>query len=129
METSRSFERNPAQIPVVRRYVRATLAEWGLDGGHGSVLDDVVLMASELFTNAVLHGEGNVDVTVGLEDDCVRLAVADRGNAGVPLLARTPPTEAFTGRGLRIVDRLAVGWGSRRHHRGGTEVWLEIPRR
>jgi anti-sigma regulatory factor (Ser/Thr protein kinase) len=128
VELTRTFERSAAQIPVARQYVRAALAEWGIDAGPDSLLDDVVLVTSELFTNAVLHGEGDVELTVGVDRDNIRVVVVDRGSTGVPLMARTPPIDELTGRGLRIVDRLAVGWGSRRHHRGGTEVWMEIPR-
>jgi anti-sigma regulatory factor (Ser/Thr protein kinase) len=127
VETTRTFDRIPEQIPAARHFVRTALSEWGLAGGTGSLLDDVVLMASELFTNAVLHGSGDVEVSVALEDDVVRLCVVDRGAAGVPLLASSPPSDAASGRGLRIIDQLAGGWGSRRHHRGGTEVWLEVP--
>ena len=128
METTRTFDCNPGEIPAARHFVRSVLAEWGLEAGTGSLFDDVVLMASELFTNAILHGSGDVELTVCLEDDVVRLLVVDRGAASVPLMASSPPLEAASGRGLRIVDQLARGWGSRRHHHGGTEVWMEVPR-
>lgn len=109
--------------------MRGTLASWGVE----SRVDDVVLMASELFTNAVLHGSGDVGLVVDVCDDRLRLEVVDEG--GPPAdegrrfvaPARPPPPQIVDGRGLAIVDQLSHAWGNRHDERGRTVVWLEVP--
>lgn len=128
MKATRTFQRSSSQIPLVRRFVRETVEGWGEHGVDDVTLQDLVLMASELFTNAVLHGAGTVEVTVSLAPRCVHLAVSDEGTHEVPRQPRLPRVDMFTGRGLQIVDRLAAAWGSGRNHAGGTVVWLEVPR-
>ena len=48
----RQFRRDPAQVSQARRLVREALAEWGFDG----YADHLVLISSELVTNALRHG-------------------------------------------------------------------------
>lgn len=124
MEATGHFARHADQAAAARAFVRHTLAGWGV----GRV-DDVVLIASELFTNAVLHGGGDVDVTLSVAGDRVRLEVADGGGAAVPSEARRPTPDAVTGRGLAIVDALAQRWGNRSDRAGRTCVWIEVPAR
>lgn len=100
-----------------------TLVDWGV---HDQV-DDVVLMASELFTNAVLHGDGGVAVSVALDHGNVRVEVTDDGTSS-PALPRPVPPAAITGRGLSIVATLADSWGKGHDDHGRTRVWLEVPR-
>jgi anti-sigma regulatory factor (Ser/Thr protein kinase) len=99
--------------------------------GHDRELDDIVLMASELFTNAVIHGAGHVEVQVSLLADRVRVVVSDDGLRDLPgaLPRKVDGPDTVTGRGLHIVDRLASAWGAHSRPAGGTEVWLEVARR
>lgn len=106
-----------------RSFVRDTLVGWGVD--HH--VDDVVLMASELFTNAVLHGDGRVAVRVALDAGNVRVEVIDDGSSP-PTRQRPVPSAAITGRGLSIVATLADSWGKGHDDHGRTRVWLEVPR-
>lgn len=124
----RTFPSSTAQIPLARLFVQETLARWGERSVDDPVQRDLVLMTSELFTNAVLHGAGEVEVQVSLTLGAVRLAVSDHGRQGSPQPQVTLPPGAITGRGLRIVDRLASAWGSGRDPHGGTLVWLEVSR-
>ncbi|HEY3143474.1 MAG TPA: ATP-binding protein [Acidimicrobiales bacterium] len=130
MEASRNFHRSASQIPMARAFVRASLARWGMQG-HDRELDDIVLMASELFTNAVIHGAGHVEVQVSLLADRVRVVVSDDGLRDLPgaLPRKVDGPDTVTGRGLHIVDRLASAWGAHSRPAGGTEVWLEVARR
>lgn len=47
-----SIEADVASVAVVRRHVHALMVGWGWEGGS---LDDVVLICSELVTNAIVH--------------------------------------------------------------------------
>src|SRR5690606_32533825 len=60
MQATERFTRRADQVPAARFFVGDTLRRWGVT----SRLDDVVLMTSELFTNAVLHGDGAVQVSL-----------------------------------------------------------------
>jgi anti-sigma regulatory factor (Ser/Thr protein kinase) len=123
MRVTELFPRRSDQIPRARALVRSTLRSWGVD----AALDDLLLVASELFTNAVLHGDGTVELSVERRDDAVRVEVVDGGHpqAQVPLAPVEP--SLFSGRGLAIVDRVAREWGSATAPHGGTRVWAEIP--
>jgi anti-sigma regulatory factor (Ser/Thr protein kinase) len=126
-KATRTFPSGTAQIPLARVFVQETVAGWG-DQVDDQRMRDLVLMASELFTNAILHGVGDVEVSVGLTPLSVRLTVSDQGTHELSRTLPPPQVEGVSGRGLRIVDRLASAWGSGRDHRGGTLVWLEVPR-
>jgi serine phosphatase RsbU (regulator of sigma subunit) len=85
--------------------------------------DDAELVASELATNAILHGDGIVRVAVDEVDKGVRLEVEDRTRVS-PLLALATP-DAMTGRGLRLVSSIARRWGVEPAD-GGKVVWAEL---
>jgi two-component sensor histidine kinase len=92
-----------------------------------SVRDDVLLLVTELVTNAVRHSSAGPDGQVRVElrrgTDSVRVAVSDEGT-GFTADAPLEPNEAG-GWGLALVDRIADRWavtpaGS------GTCAWFEI---
>jgi len=118
MQVAEEFPRRSDQIPRARALVRSTLEAWGID----KAADDVVLTASELFTNAILHGKGEVELRLKLLPASVRVEVFDEGTDGVPTVG------VFSGRGLAIVEKLARAWGSAQVPHGGTCVWAEVPR-
>ena len=62
-----------------------------------------------------------------LDDDCLELAVSDGGGPTVPVV-NEPGHSAIGGRGLSIVDRLALRWGvcSAPDGAGETTVWAEL---
>lgn len=121
MRATGHFLRVAPEAASARAFVRGTLAGWDV-----TQVDDLVLMASELFTNAVLHGDGEVDITLTLTGDQLRLEVVDDGRRPVPTRAPLPAADAVTGRGLTIVDALADTWGNGRDNRGRTRVWAEV---
>ena len=73
---------------------------------------DVMLMLSELVTNAVRHpsvaANATVNVDIALADDCLRIEVADDGN-GFDIPDVAPSSSG--GMGLLIVDAAASRWG------------------
>jgi anti-sigma regulatory factor (Ser/Thr protein kinase) len=94
------------------------------------ILEDAELLASELVTNSMDHGQladGDlVFVRVYLAADTVRLEIENPGIAGVvaPLpRGRAPRAGGF---GLELVDRVAARWGVARSHT--TNVWFEMGR-
>jgi anti-sigma regulatory factor (Ser/Thr protein kinase) len=96
--------------------------------GPVPVLDEAVLLASELSTNAVVHtasGEGGAfDVAVRRYPSSVRIEICDAGSPGVPA-ARRQDDLAEAGRGLGLVDLVADHWG----HSGdqdGRSVFFEL---
>ena len=82
------------------------------------------LMVSELVTNAIVHGQGDVDVTVSLTGNKVRMEVID-GGGGTGLIgpADVDPL-SVGGWGLQVIDGLADSWGARREA-DRTRVWME----
>jgi anti-sigma regulatory factor (Ser/Thr protein kinase) len=101
--------------------VRDSLRAWDLDG-------DVMLFelaASELVTNAITHGAGEVTVTIRRTEDLVRVEVTDRGGGSGPVSPVEPGSSpGLGGWGLRIVEGLSESWGTRRDAKG-TLVWVE----
>lgn len=118
--TSQTFDRDAREGSRARHMVAGALEAWGVGGDRQAV----VLMASELFTNAVCHGDGPVEMHVVAEADSVRVEVRD-GGGGRPTLRDPDPTgERLGGWGLQLVDQLADAWGSEIGD-GHTVVWAE----
>ncbi len=114
-------EPGPLGPSQARRAVEECAARLGLD----DVVDDLVLLVSELVTNAVRHGTPPVRLEVLADDDVVRIAVDD-GEAGLPR-PRTADDDAEGGRGMALVDLLAREHGVRPHPPGKT-VWASVTR-
>lgn len=107
---------------VARSYVALQLETSTVpEGVH---VDDVVLIASELVTNAVRGGAGWIDLTVRATRARLDLLVEDDAG-GWPVLAEADD-DAVGGRGLGIVDRLTDTWMVTPRVRGKvvTASWL-----
>jgi anti-sigma regulatory factor (Ser/Thr protein kinase) len=90
------------------------------DGLDRDRLDTAVLLISELVTNAVLHGSGEIRLTIDVEGRDARFAVCDEGH-GKPAVRPEPGPDG--GWGLRLVGQLARRWGVREER---TQVWFEV---
>jgi len=87
-------------------------------------LRDVVLLVSELVTNAVRHAAGeHVRLIVTLDDRALRVEVHDPGE-GFELHEPAPDPARPSGWGLYLVAELADRWGVDRVPR--TLVWFEM---
>jgi PAS domain S-box-containing protein len=106
-----------ADVKHVRHQVREALRTWG---APESLVDDVVLLVSELVTNAVLYGEPPVELRVRLGRDHLVLEVEDHASY-LPRRMR-PTTDDEHGRGLQLTALLATRWGTR-PTRDGKVVW------
>lgn len=100
-----------------RHEVRSVLLGLGL---HEWQLDDVLLVASELVTNAFEHGECPQRMELSYFEGQLTLRVHDSG-VQLPELRAPSPAEARS-RGLVLVQALSVEWGFERCP-GGKFVW------
>lgn len=114
-----------ASAALVRRLISDDLTARGIDAES---VDDVVLVASELVGNAVLHAsaiDGNgLDVDWDVEPDAVVVRVRD--GSTTPPRRRPVNAGAGGGRGLAIVAVLARDWGVHPTAHG-KQVWARVP--
>jgi anti-sigma regulatory factor (Ser/Thr protein kinase) len=103
---------------------RRRLEEWFAAELDAPRLGTAKLLASELVTNAVLHGEGTITLRAALEEDRLLVEVIDQGT-GFERAVDEQDFEKVGGWGLRIVDTEASRWGV---HEGTTHVWFELER-
>ena len=92
------------------------------------VLQDALLVVSELVTNGVCHSgasDGAIVVRVELTGTMVRLEVEDPGRGG-RVAPRAPDLSG--GFGLNLVHELSERWGLERVAAGGTRVWAQLAR-
>ncbi|KQY46215.1 ATP-binding protein [Cellulomonas sp. Root137] len=109
-------------IAPARHWARDRLAEAGVDDGR---LELLVLLVSELVTNAVAHADPPVTLRVHVDDERTRVEVTD-GVREVPVVRNPPPT-AFGGRGVMFVDRLSSSWGTVEEEGDAAKaVWFEL---
>ncbi|MFE5734418.1 ATP-binding protein [Streptomyces sp. NPDC056528] len=71
--------------------------------------DAVVLVVSELVTNAIRHGRGEVSLRVSVADCRVEVVVVAESSGRAAVKEAGPDDE--TGRGLFLVDALTHCWG------------------
>jgi anti-sigma regulatory factor (Ser/Thr protein kinase) len=119
------FRPVPSEVSACRRFVRSALAEVETEPGGDDLVQLLLLMASELATNAVLHGRTDFTVRVRVDPADVCIEVSD-GNTRMPQPCLTP-ADATTGRGLAIIDASGLDWGAERHA-GGKTVWVRARR-
>ena len=90
---------------------------------HSEVVDDAVLLVSELVTNSVLHGGPPVVVAVDCDEATLQVRVRDGSSA------RPAPRDAAQsdegGRGLALVAEMSADWGVDTEE-GGKHVWFVI---
>ena len=89
------------------------------DDVRGSLL----LLTSEVVTNAVVHAGTAINVRAVVAADHVRVEVGD-AEARVPV-PRARSVEATSGRGLLLVEALSRSWGTERRA-DGKVVWFEL---
>ena len=103
---------------------RRSFADWLAPAVDANELGTARLLVSELVTNAVVHGHGEITLRATLNDDRLLVEVIDEGR-GFELALRQPDFAGIGGRGLAIVDAEASRWGI---HNGTTHVWFELER-
>jgi anti-sigma regulatory factor (Ser/Thr protein kinase) len=103
---------------------RRRLARWLTPRLADSELHKAMLLTSELVTNAVIHGQGEIIMRAYLDEDRVLVEVIDQGH-GFERVLREQDFERIGGHGLSIVDAESSRWGI---DEGTTHVWFELER-
>ncbi len=117
-----SLPRDPTSPAVARRQISRFATEHQVDDP-----ETVLLVASELVTNAVLHGAEPIELRVDLDDRRLRIEVSDSNPDPSTVAERERTPDRPGGWGLHIVASLTERWGTDRHDHGKT-VWVEIDR-
>ena len=117
---SRRFPASAASVGQARRFLLDRLPE-----GCADDADALVLMLSELATNAVRHAATEYEVSVRVAGETGRVVVEVTDAAGGYPAPQEPAGDAPHGRGLHIVRTLADAWGiEMQRDRRGKTVWF-----
>ncbi|MFD7768740.1 ATP-binding protein [Streptomyces sp. NPDC059787] len=125
-----SFDGQSGVVPLARDFTRQALYAWGwlpaATADQRAAAEDVLLVVSELVTNACLHAEGPDHLAITCDKKVIRIEVTDRGT-GQPA-PRTPHRAGRPGgHGMFIVQRLCLDWGVvRAPDVAGKTVWAEL---
>lgn len=117
------LEQDTGSPRKARRFVAIVLTSWGVSS---DAVETSQLLASELVSNAVLHGRAPINMSVLTEDAddrVVRVEVCNEGS-GVPT-RRVAGDLDPSGRGLQLIADLAARWGIT-NDQGQTRVWFEV---
>lgn len=114
-----TFPPTAVSVRRARHQARTQMERWGL-GRYGEV---VKLLVSELVTNAIRYGRGQIQVTMCVEDGVLRCGVEDE--SAEPPRMRDLSWDAERGRGMHLVDMLACRWGTESTHLGKI-VWFQL---
>lgn len=125
---------DPSEVGRARRWARARLLGSGVRGDE-PIAETLMLLISELVTNAVVHTGCPAVLRMLLplpepaparpEPGTVRVEVAD--TSGQPPALRHARGDDTGGRGLELVEGLADRWGWSREG-GGKNIWCEVDR-
>jgi anti-sigma regulatory factor (Ser/Thr protein kinase) len=112
---TQALPRDPSAPRQARRLVE----------GHAAALpaerlDAAVLLVSELVTNALVHGEGEILLELDMDGDGLHVEIGDHGRRA-PHIREDPGADG--GWGLRLVEAMARRWGVRD---GATRVWFDV---
>ena len=119
-ESELELPREESSASVARRWTTAVCERWGCE----RELDEILLVVSELVTNAVVHGRSNCTLRLSRRGDAVRVDVVDQGE-GSPDPYRADE-HAEHGRGLYLISAMSSAWGVDPITSGGKSVWAEL---
>ena len=115
------FTRELASVASARHWLGHFLDDHDVRTG---VAADAVLVLSELVTNALRHGLGEIVTQGSVNQHELRVAVTDAGTELPQLLA--PDPDRIGGLGLHVVASVAETWGVAPFP-GGKTVWATLP--
>lgn len=122
-QTTQRAERELPVSPEAPAIARSFLRSATCPDHNSHVLDDAVLLVSELVTNSVLHGGPPVVVAVECDGEALQVRVRD-GSPELPAPRDAAPT-AENGRGLELVKTISSAWGVD-PTADGKHVWFTI---
>jgi serine phosphatase RsbU (regulator of sigma subunit)/anti-sigma regulatory factor (Ser/Thr protein kinase) len=124
LHAHRTFAADERSVAKARAFAREMLEAWDA----GDLADSVVLLVSELVTNAVVHAGTTARLELRLDPQSVRVEVEDLHPRRVlPMVVAEPTEEAEEGRGLLITFSLASAWGVD-YTSASKRVWLRFDR-
>jgi anti-sigma regulatory factor (Ser/Thr protein kinase) len=104
---------------VARHGAKPILLGWGFSDELW--LGDAAVVISELVSNAIVHADGCVELSLELRAGRVWIGAADTSS----ILPRRRTPAADGGRGLAIIEDLSTGLHVQRYH-GGKRVWAVL---
>lgn len=93
-----------ASVRQGRHFVSTVLDTWGCS----SLVETAALLTSELLTNSVLHARTDIVLSIRQLDDAVEIVVRDASKLAPR--RRRHASDATTGRGIELLERLAQSW-------------------
>ncbi|MFJ8472062.1 ATP-binding protein [Kitasatospora sp. NPDC094011] len=134
LQVQLAVQADPAEVGRARRWVRSRLLNHGVDP-DAPMAETVVLVVSELVTNAVVHTgcPAVLRLCLPVAEDCdragapgpLRVEVADSSRTAPAPRHAGPDEDATNGRGLELVELLCERWGWYPDG-SGKRVWCEI---
>ncbi|MEE1789043.1 ATP-binding protein [Streptomyces sp. SP17BM10] len=136
LQVQLAVQADPAEVGRARRWVRSRLLNHGVDP-DAPMAETVVLVVSELVTNAVVHTGCPAVLRLCLPVDCaapagapapavpLRVEVADASQVAPAPRHAGADADATNGRGLELVELLCERWGWYPDG-SGKRVWCEI---
>jgi anti-anti-sigma regulatory factor len=109
----------PRSLVKARSLVKRACTGWKVD----TVADRAQIVTTELVANALRHAGTPMELTVSLRQRALHLSVRD-GCESAPRLGQEDEL-GIDGRGLKIVEALANGWGSTPTENGKV-VWATL---
>lgn len=122
LEAAMTLDHDRRSPSAARRFVSATLDAWGCR----DLVDEALLVTSELVTNAVVHAGSAPELLLRLSGTALHIEVRDLSSA-TPTPNDADPGD-LGGRGLAMIDRLAAAWGVTPTSSGGKAVWVDLSR-
>lgn len=125
-EAELTFDCSPDSIRSARQFVAGALLDWGADNDDpaGARVDEILLVTSELMTNAVRASSSCARLR--LETCRGHIVVAVRDDSDAPVAPRSAGAGETGGRGLAIVDALSEQWGTSPASDHGKVVWSKL---
>ena len=121
------LERDVQAPALARARDRRVLCASSSSGGL--LCQSLILLVSEVVSNAVRHSSGDPGAPVGLVasfgERTIRVTVTDAGEGFTP--RPRDPARTHDGYGLYLLEKVADRWGVQ--SRGDTKVWFELPRK
>ncbi|MFF4345741.1 SpoIIE family protein phosphatase [Streptomyces sp. NPDC001530] len=112
--------RVPEAVRHARRFTKRVMRSWDVSENT----DAVLLVVSELVTNALVHTDGQVRLDLTLINHRFRVSVADN-SARSPVKPTSIGWEATGGRGILLVEAMSAAWGTVPVS-GGKQVWSDV---
>ena len=115
------LERDLTRLKDLRGVLGRLVHSWRL--AHQVDEETLTLLTTELATNSLVHTDTPATATISYVGDRIRVAVHD-GSQHLPE-RRDPSDDELGGRGIALIEELALSWGSTRTATG-KRTWFDV---